>query len=37
MVRWGSIDLNNRTLTPPPPPTVVRTIPIEAPKKKRER
>ncbi len=35
MVRWGSIDLNNRTLTPPP--TVVRTIPIEPPKKKKER
>jgi hypothetical protein len=35
MVRWGSIDLSDRTLTPPP--VVVRTIPITPPKKGRDK
>lgn len=36
MVRWGSIDLTNRNLTPPPEATV-RTIPIDPPKKRKDR
>jgi hypothetical protein len=35
MVRWGSIDLSDRTLTPPP--TTIRTIPIEPPKKRKDK
>lgn len=35
MVRWGSIDLSDRTLTPPP--VVIRTIPIAPTKKGRDK